>query len=90
MDDIWIISWFNHIAFDANPIWKSPMSETNSTTRSPDYSRVYATMKCHSASQMWVELAVVAQGSIDVQYRNKKETSLTASDKNQSQGSILF
>ena len=24
MDDIWIISWFNHIAFDANPIWKSP------------------------------------------------------------------
>ena len=25
MDDIWIISWFNHIAFDANPIWKSPI-----------------------------------------------------------------
>ena len=25
MDDIWIISWFNHTAFDANPIWKSPM-----------------------------------------------------------------
>ena len=24
MDDIWIISWFNHTAFDANPIWKSP------------------------------------------------------------------
>ena len=24
MDDIWIISWFNHIAFDANSIWKSP------------------------------------------------------------------
>ena len=25
MDDRWIISWFNHIAFDdANPIWKSP------------------------------------------------------------------
>ena len=23
MDDIWIISWFNHTAFDANPIWKS-------------------------------------------------------------------
>ncbi len=26
MDDIWIISWFNHTAFDANPIWKSPNS----------------------------------------------------------------
>ena len=25
MDDIWIISWFNHTAFDANPIWKSPI-----------------------------------------------------------------
>ena len=25
MDDIWIISWFNHTAFDANPIWQSPM-----------------------------------------------------------------
>ena len=24
MDDIWIISWFNYTAFDANPIWKSP------------------------------------------------------------------
>ena len=24
MDDIWIISWFNHTAFDANPILKSP------------------------------------------------------------------
>ena len=24
MDDIWIISWFNHTAFDANPIWKPP------------------------------------------------------------------
>ena len=24
MDDIWIISWFNHTACDANPIWKSP------------------------------------------------------------------
>ena len=24
MDDVWIISWFNHTAFDANPIWKSP------------------------------------------------------------------
>ena len=24
MDDIWIITWFNHTAFDANPIWKSP------------------------------------------------------------------
>ena len=24
MDDIWIISWFSHTAFDANPIWKSP------------------------------------------------------------------
>ena len=23
MDDIWIIRWFNHTAFDANPIWKS-------------------------------------------------------------------
>ena len=23
MDDIWIISWFNHTAFDANAIWKS-------------------------------------------------------------------
>ena len=26
MDDIWIISWFNHTAFDANPIWKSPIN----------------------------------------------------------------
>ena len=26
MDDIWIISWFNHTAFDANPIWKSPIA----------------------------------------------------------------
>ena len=26
MDDIWIISWFNHTAFDANPIWKSPIT----------------------------------------------------------------
>ena len=25
MDDIWIISWFNHTAFDANPMWKSPI-----------------------------------------------------------------
>ena len=25
MDDIWIISWFNHTACDANPIWKSPI-----------------------------------------------------------------
>ena len=25
MDDIWIISWFDHTAFDANPIWKSPV-----------------------------------------------------------------
>ena len=25
INDIWIISWFNHIAFDANPIWKSPI-----------------------------------------------------------------
>ena len=24
MDDIWIIGWFNHTAFDANPIWKPP------------------------------------------------------------------
>ena len=24
MDDIWIISWFNHTACDANPIWKPP------------------------------------------------------------------
>ena len=24
MDDIWIKSWFNHTAFDANPMWKSP------------------------------------------------------------------
>ena len=24
MDDIWIISWLNHTACDANPIWKSP------------------------------------------------------------------
>ena len=24
MDDIWIISWFNHTAFDANHNWKSP------------------------------------------------------------------
>ena len=23
MDDIWIMSWFNYTAFDANPIWKS-------------------------------------------------------------------
>ena len=23
MDDIWITSWFNHTAFDVNPIWKS-------------------------------------------------------------------
>ena len=27
MDDIWMISWFNHTAFDANPIWKSPTIE---------------------------------------------------------------
>ena len=27
MDDIWIISWFNHTAFDANPIWKPPTGE---------------------------------------------------------------
>ena len=27
MDDIWIISWFNHTAFDANPIWQSPNTE---------------------------------------------------------------
>ena len=27
MDDIWIISWFNHTAFDANPIWKSLIFE---------------------------------------------------------------
>ena len=26
MDDIWLISWFNHTAFGANPIWKSPIS----------------------------------------------------------------
>ena len=29
MDDIWMIyglSWFNHTAFDANSIWKSPRS----------------------------------------------------------------
>ena len=26
MDDIWIISWFNHIAFDANRIWRSPIA----------------------------------------------------------------
>ena len=25
MDDKWIISWFNHTAFDANPMWKSPI-----------------------------------------------------------------
>ena len=25
MDDIWIINFFNHTAFDANPIWKPPM-----------------------------------------------------------------
>ena len=29
MDDIWIISWFNHTAFDANPIWKSPTEATH-------------------------------------------------------------
>ena len=27
MDDIWIISWFYHTAFDAHPIWKSPIQE---------------------------------------------------------------
>ena len=31
MDDIWIISWFNHTAFDANPIWKSPISMAHTT-----------------------------------------------------------
>ena len=31
MDDIWIISWFNHTAFDANPIWKSPTLATESS-----------------------------------------------------------
>ena len=29
MDDIWIISWFYRTAFDANPIWKSPMYDTH-------------------------------------------------------------
>ena len=33
MVDIWIISWFNHTAFDANPIWKPPTSVT--LTRKP-------------------------------------------------------
>ena len=31
MDDIWIISWFNHTAFDANPIWKSPIESFSCT-----------------------------------------------------------
>ena len=30
MDDIWITSWFNHTAFDANPIWKSPKTAVTS------------------------------------------------------------
>ena len=32
MDDIWIISWFNHTAFDANPIWKSPIKSDQLST----------------------------------------------------------
>ena len=31
MDDIWIMSWFNHTAFDANPMWKSPIDNKTPT-----------------------------------------------------------
>ena len=37
MDDIWIISWFNHTAFDANPIWKSPKSPVDESVRESEY-----------------------------------------------------
>ena len=33
MDDIWIISCFNHTAFDANPIWKSPIENKNNSEK---------------------------------------------------------
>ena len=36
MDDIWIISWFSHTAFDANPIWKSPTLVPRDTRYRPD------------------------------------------------------
>ena len=39
MDDIWIISWFNHTAFDANPIWKSPI--LLSRCRAPESATVF-------------------------------------------------
>ena len=47
MDDIWIISWFNHTACDANPIWKSLKTskeadfETSTTDISLQMSKSY-------------------------------------------------
>ena len=39
MDDIWIIDWLNHTAFDANPMWKSLKKRlsTGSLRRRFDY-----------------------------------------------------
>ena len=41
MDDIWIISWFNHTAFDANPIWKSPIGALDAVQQGMGQARAH-------------------------------------------------